>query len=139
QPLPDRRRADRDRRTAVPLRPEPRQFLRPGAAALDKAGDRDAVIAPVDQPAVQLLLLVPAEFGQTTVQRMRIITAVAFGMGIEVAGLDPGERVGHLGIGDQVLAAHLYRIDAEFPGRQLDQPLAEEAALIAAGRAVGAG
>src|SRR5215472_8254266 len=70
---------------------------------------------------------------------MPIVAAVAFGLGIKIAGLDAGERIRHLSIGDEVAPPHLDAVDAETLGRKLDQPLAEETSLVAAGRAIGSG
>ena len=73
-----------------------RRLLRPGAAALDKAGDRDAVIAAVDQPALQARFSVPAELGKAALERLAIVAAVAFGIDRRAAGLQPSERIRHL-------------------------------------------
>ena len=45
------------------------RLLRAGGAALDEAADREAVIAAVDQPALQLRLVGPAEFVKAAVER----------------------------------------------------------------------
>ena len=78
--LPDRGRADIDRHRAVRLEVEPRRLLRPGSAALDKAGDRDAVIAAVDLAALQRALFLPAELGEAALERLAIVAAVALGI-----------------------------------------------------------
>src|ERR1051326_7664985 len=91
--LPDRRRADIHRHAAVGLQFEPRRLLRPGAGTLYKAGDRDAVIAPVNQSALQFALLLPTELSQATFERLTVIAAVAFGIHRRAAGLQPGQLV----------------------------------------------
>ena len=48
EPLPDSSRADIDRHPAIGFELEPRRLLRTRATALDKAGDRNAMVAPVD-------------------------------------------------------------------------------------------
>ena len=62
--LPDRSRADIDRDRAIRLEVEPRRLLRTGSAALDKAGNGDAVVAPVDLAALQRTLILPAELDE---------------------------------------------------------------------------
>src|SRR5947207_14907769 len=62
QSLPDVGRADIDRGAAVTVELDARVLARAGGAALDEAHDRRAVVAPVDQLAVQLRLFRPAEF-----------------------------------------------------------------------------
>ena len=60
--LPDRRRADVDRDRAVALRaPAARSRVGPAAPPSMIAADRDAVVAAVDQLALQLRLLGPAD------------------------------------------------------------------------------
>ena len=90
--LPDRRRADIDRDRAVGLELEPHVLARAGAAALEVATDADAVIAAVDQPALQRRLLAPAEFGEAAVERHAIIAAV--GCGLDLERHHPGQRIG---------------------------------------------
>ena len=57
------RRADVDRDGSVGLEHEARILLRSGGAALDVAADSEAVVAAVDQLALQFRLLGPADFG----------------------------------------------------------------------------
>ena len=47
-------------------------------------------------------------------------------------------RKGHLALVDQIAAPDLDGVDADFGGDGIEQPLAHERALVAAGRAVGA-
>ena len=62
--LPDRSRADINRHRAIRLEVEPRRLLRTGSATLDKTGDGDAVVAPVDLAALQRTLILPAELDE---------------------------------------------------------------------------
>jgi hypothetical protein len=71
-----RSRADIDRHRPIRLEVEPRRFLRTGSAALDKTGDRDAVVAPVDFAALQRALFLPAELGETAFEGLAISTGV---------------------------------------------------------------
>src|SRR5262245_53665285 len=139
QSLTHRRRADIHRDRTVGLQLQACILPGPRAAALDKAADGDPVVTAVDQLALQFLLFLPSEFGKAAVESMPIVAAVAFGLGIKIAGLDAGERIRHLSIGDEVAPPHLDAVDAETLGRKLDQPLAEETSLVAAGRAIGSG
>ena len=55
------------------------------------------------------------------------------------SGSHRGERIRHLGFRDQIAPAELDAIDAELGGRDVEQPLAKEIGLVAAGPAIGAG
>jgi hypothetical protein len=123
--LPDGSGGDIHGDRTVGLEVEPRRFLRPGAGALDKARDRDAVVAAVDQPPLQTAFLVPAELDEAAIERLAVIPAVAFGVGRRAAGLKPRQLVWHLGGGDQIAASHLGTVDPQIACRQLDQPLAK--------------
>jgi len=65
-PVLGREVVERQQRIAVlgQANNEPRRLLRTGSAALDKAGDSDAVLAPVDLAALQRTLILPAELGE---------------------------------------------------------------------------
>ena len=65
-----------------------------------------------------------------------IIAAVEFV--VMLVGRDRGQRVRHLGLRDQVAAAELDAVDAEVLRHDVEQPLAEEVGLEAAGPAIGA-
>ena len=54
---------------------EPRRLLRAGSAALDKTGDRDAVVAPVDLAALQRALFLPAKLGEAPFEGLAIASA----------------------------------------------------------------
>src|SRR6202040_3223044 len=118
---------------------EPRRLLRSGPTALDKTGDGDAVVAPVDLAALQRTLFLPAELGEAAFEGFAIIAAVALGIDGRPARLQPWQPVRHLAGADQVAPTHLGAVDPQIARRQLDQPLAKERALIAAGGAIGAG
>src|SRR5215472_18534522 len=96
QSLTHRRRADIDGDRTVGLQLQACILPGPRAAALDKAADRNAVVAAVDQFPLQLLFFLPAELGEAAVECVSIVASVAFGLRVEVAGLDAGERIGHL-------------------------------------------
>src|SRR6516162_5108787 len=136
--LPDGSRADIDRHHPIRLEVEPRRLVRTGSAALDKTGDRDAVVAPVDLAALQCALFFPAELGQAALKSFAIITAVALGIDGRTARLQPRQPVRHLASADQVAPTHLGAVDPQVARRELDEPLAKERALVAAGRAIGA-
>src|SRR5207237_6791935 len=50
-----------------------------------------------------------------------------------VVGDAGGDRIGELVLGDQVLAPHIDRIHADFPGVQVDHPFAQERGSRATG------
>src|SRR5207302_6190637 len=101
-----------------------RGLLRPGGAALDEAAEREPVPAPVDQLALQLRLLGPADLGEAAVERELVVTAVELVLALERR--DGGDRIRHLALGDEVAAAELDAIDTEILGDHVEQPLAEE-------------
>src|SRR6266568_6878221 len=76
-PLADRGGADEDRHRSIALEHEPRILLRARRTALDIATDRDAVIPPVDQPALQLHLFRPSELGEAPIESGLIVAAIA--------------------------------------------------------------
>src|SRR5439155_11659958 len=110
-----------------------------GSAALDKAGDGQAVLAPVDFVALQRTLFLPAELGKAAFEGFAIIAAVALGITGRTDRLQPRQPVRHLSGADQVAPPHLGAVDPKVACRQLDQPLAKKRALVPAGRAIGAG
>src|SRR5215468_12119729 len=87
--LSDRSRADIDRHRAIRLEVEPRRLLRTGSAALDEAGDRDAVVAPVDLAALQRALFLPTELGEAALEGLAIVAAVALGIAGRADRLQP--------------------------------------------------
>ena len=97
------------------------------------------MIAAVDLAALQRAFFLPAELGKTAVERLAIVAAVAFGIDRRAARLQPRQPVRHFRGANQVAPPHLGAVDPEVARRQFDQPLAEERALVAAGRAIGAG
>ena len=134
QPLAVRRRPGIHGNRSVALDDEPRALPGARGSALDVAADADAVVAAVDQLAVQARLLGPVEFGQAALERHPVVAAVAFGLAAEAGR----ERVRHLALGDEVAAPELDAIDAEVLCDDVEQPLAEEIGLESAGPAVGA-
>src|SRR5262249_60929007 len=96
EPSPDGSRADIHRHHAIRFEVESRRLLRAGSTALDKAGDRHAVVAPVDLAALQRTLFVPAELGETMFEGLAIVAAVAFGIAGWTDRLQPRQLVRHL-------------------------------------------
>src|SRR5262249_45565333 len=109
------------------------------AAALDEAGDANAVIAAIDQLSVEAHLLGPAKLGDAAVERAGIVTAVALGLAETVIGYDRGQPGRHLRGRNEVAAADVEAVEAEVVGCQINEPLAEEGAFEATGPAEGAG
>ena len=135
-PLADRGGADEHRHRAVRVDFEPRGLLRAGGAALDEAADREPVIAAVDQPALQLRLLGPADFCEAAVESDAIVAAVEFVP--ELEGRDGRDRIRHLGRRNEVAAAEIDAVEAEIGRRHVDEPLAEEIGLEASRPPIGA-
>ena len=77
QSLTDRRRSDEDRNRSISLGDDAGVFPRAGAAAFNKAANRDAVIAVADMLAVQRDFVRPAELAQAMVECRLIVAAVA--------------------------------------------------------------
>jgi len=109
--LSDRSRTDIDRHGAICLEIEPRSLLRTCSAALDKARDGDAVVAPVNRAALQCALFLPAELGEAAFEGFAIVAAVAFGIAGRTDRLQPRQRVRHLAGADQVAPTHLGAVD----------------------------
>ena len=112
QSLSDRGRADEHGNRAIRFGDHAGVFPRPGAAAFDEASRRNAVIAAVHQPAVELELFRPAEFAQAMLERRRVVAAVARGWREPVIGSGDRERIGHLIFGDEISAANFQPVDA---------------------------
>src|SRR5256714_14721644 len=100
--LSDRSRADINRHRAICLDFEPRRLLRTGSAALDKAGDGDAVVAPVDLAVLQRTLFLPAKLGEAAFEGFAIIATVALGIDGRTARLQPWQPVRHFAGANQV-------------------------------------
>ena len=101
-----------------------------------KQHDREAVIAAVDQPALELFLLGPADFGKTALERDLIIAAVELVLALERR--DGRDRVGHFGFADEVAPAEFDLIDAEIARRHVEQALAKKIGLETARPAISA-
>src|SRR6185312_13765448 len=99
--------------------------------ALNEAGETDAVVAAVDQLAVEFDLLVPAGLLQAPLERLGIVAAVAERFREGLARLDRRQLERHLIEPDQIAPAQFETVDAEVLGRQVHQPVHEEAALEA--------
>src|SRR5262249_10823994 len=134
--LPDRRRADEYRHGAVGFKHKLRGLLRASGAALDEAADGEAVVAAVNELALQLRLLGPADFLEATIERRVIVAAVELVM--MLVGRDRRELVGHLHLGHEIAPAELDAVDTEVLGHHVEQALAEKIGLEAAGPAIGA-
>ena len=68
-----------------------------GAAALDERHGGEAVIAAVDQPALQRLLLVPADLAQRALEGGVIVAGVE--VGLALVGHELAGRERQLGLG----------------------------------------
>ena len=135
-PLADRGRADEHRDRAAGLDLKPRGLLRAGGAALDEATHSQAVIAPVDQPALQLRLVGPAKLGKAAVEHHGIIAAVELVLRLERR--NRRHPIGHLGGRNEIAAAELDPVEAKILRYHVEQALAEEIGLEAPRPAVGA-
>src|SRR5579859_1558060 len=107
-------------------------LARPRAAALDEAGDAEAMMAALDQVAVEGRLVGPAELRDGAVEGARVVAAVALCLTEAVVRHDGGEPPRHLGRGDEIAAADVEAIKPEVARREIEQALAEERALVAA-------
>ncbi len=116
-----------------------RVLARARAAALDEAGDAEAVIAAVDQLALERELFVPARFREAAVERAGIVAAVAGGLAEAVVRPHRRQRIRHLVERHEIAAADLEPVEPQLARRHLEQPLHEEAALEPARPAIGAG
>src|SRR5689334_5040973 len=76
QALADVRRADEDRNAAVRLDHHAGVLPRPRAAAFDEAPYPEAVISPVHERGLEMLLRFPVDLLQAAVQRLGIVPAV---------------------------------------------------------------
>ena len=107
------------------------------AALLHEHGDADA-----DQFAGGFALLhvgvelVPIDLGEQLVEQPDIVAGVVVDF---LAERLERPRVGHFGVADGVAPADFDAVDAELGGDGVDQPLAHEGGLVAAGRAIGRG
>ena len=138
-PLPDRRGADIDRDSAIGLDRDTGALARSRRAALDEAGDAEAMIASLDQPALQRFLLAPARLRDAAVEGAGIIAAVALGLAEPVIGAHARQAVRHLDRRDQIAAADGEPVEPELVRREIEHPLAEEAALEPSRPPVGTG
>ena len=127
--------ADIDRDLAVGFEHEARALLRAGRAAFEVAADRGAAITAVDQLALDRRLCAPIDLVEAARQRHPVVAAVGFRSDVERR--DGGEPVGHLGFGDEIAPAERNAIEAELGGGDVEQPLAKEVSLEAAGAAIG--
>src|SRR6185437_10665675 len=97
--------------------------------------DRDAVVAAIDQLAIELRALGPFDLVQAAVERDLIVAAVALALDIE---LEHGrQRIRHVGFADQIAAAELDAIDAEIGRHHVEPALAAEIRLETAGTPIG--
>ena len=135
EPLPQHRRAHAHGHRAVALDRDARVLLA-RAAALHERNGSEAMVAAVDQPTLQRLLLRPADLAQHALEGRVIVAGVE--VGLALVGHELAGRERQLGLGDQVLAAEVHGIEAEITRHHVDEALAEEVGLEPAGRADGA-
>ncbi len=96
---------------------------------------------PTSSPAAwrlftSALSCVPADLGEQLIEEPDIIAGVV--MDFLAQGFERA-RIGHLGGGDRVAPPDLDAVDLELLCDRVDQPLAHESGLVAAGRAIGRG
>ncbi len=136
QALADAGRADIHRDRTVGFDVDAGVLLGAGRAALHEATERDAVIAPVNELALERELVAPLEFGEATVECHSVVAAVEFFF--LLGFVECGDRVRHLRLAHQIAPPKFHRIDAELRGRDVDQPLAKEVGLEPPRAAIGA-
>ena len=134
--LAHRRAAGEDLDAAVGVHGDPRPVGRPAAALFEEEREPGPYALPGPPPPGEAgLERVPADCGERLVEQQRVIARVQRQRGD--ARLVESEGAGQGRARDQVAAADLDPVDAERRGRRVDQPLADERALVAAGGAVG--
>ncbi len=135
-PLPDRGRAGDHLHEARAVDGDAHAFKRPEPALLDEQSEPRAHVFAGGAATRQLCRQrVPLEHGESLVEQPGIIAGIEHDLGAE---RDQRPRIGHLGLGDQVASAHLDAVDAETHRDGVEQALARERALEAAGRPIGA-
>src|SRR5262249_34573780 len=102
------------------------------SAALDETGYAEAVVAAVDELALEVRLLGPACFLEAVLEGRAVIAAVARGLAEAFARLHDRKRIRHFFERDQVAAADVEPVEAEISRRHVKEPVHEEAALEAA-------
>jgi hypothetical protein len=103
-----------DRKCPVIIDLRARRFLRAGGAALDETGNAETVIAAINQSAAELCLLVPADFFEALLEGSSVFAAVVLVLG--VGRLHMRNRVGLLGLRDEIAPAKFQAVDAEISG-----------------------
>ena len=131
------RRSDIDVERAVRCETDARVLLRTADAALDEAGEPDAVVPAVDVVALQGLLVAPADLLQGALESdMEVAGIVLRG---PFVGDERSDVVGHLRRGHEIAAPQFRRIDAQVGRGHVEQALAKEIRFDPAGSAIGAG
>ena len=131
EPLPQHRRSDIDGHRAVVLDHDAHVLLA-RAAAFDERHGGEAVVASVDQPALQRLLLGPADLAQRPLERGVVVAGVE--VGLTLVGHELAGRERQFGLADQIPAAEFHRIEAEIARHDVEQALAKEIRLEPPGR-----
>src|SRR5437016_4994419 len=113
----------------------PGLLFQAAGTALDERSKTDAMAPTVDVAALDAGLLGPADFLERLLEHRAEIA------GIKSCGLlvgdQPSDVEWHLLRGNEIATPDLCRIDCKIGGGDVDQPLAEEIRLDAAGAAIG--
>ena len=99
------------RTVTEPSRSTVTRVLLARAAALHERNGSKAMVAAVDQPTLERLLLRPADLAQHALEGRVIVAGVE--VGLALVGHELAGRERQLGLADQVLAAEVHGIEAE--------------------------
>src|SRR5258706_9120968 len=97
------------------------------------------MVAAFDELALQGAFFLPARLAKTLIEGAGIIAAVACGHAKSVIGFQIRESVRHLLGADEIAPANRERIDPHFRCGDVEQALAEEAALETSRPSIGPG
>ena len=94
------------------------------------------MVTPINQLAIKLGLLRPAEFLKAFVETHAIVAAVAIGFRASIARQYGRQRIGHFRIGHQIAPTQGKAIHAKARSGEVHQALDEKRAFIATGTAI---
>ena len=101
-----------------------RTFSLPEPLLFDERHGGEAVVASVDQTALQRFLLGPADLVQHPLEGGVVVAGVEVGLTLVRHELPGRER--QFGLADQIPAAEFHRVEAEIAGHDVEQALAKE-------------